>query len=782
MKIKIKFFIFIIFIFSHFLSFAKDRPSVALVLGGGGAKGFAELPVLEMLEEMDIPIDLIVGTSFGSIIGGMYAAGYSIGEIYENMANTNWNPLYNDYAVSPYESILGNHSLYNNLVHINLGLDMSLKLGKGLSNGQNVYELFKSFVLKYPSDLEFSQLKIPFKTVATDMLSGEAVILEKGDLAEAIRASMSIPGIFQPFIIDGKYYMDGGLRYNLPINVAKDLGYDIIIAIDVSQQVRSDPNSYDSNPAVAILNTITIAQTAITNAMYPDATIVIKPDMSSFSTFDFNKNKEIYEEGKKTAEEVRGEIEKIRQSIFPMDYDENGIRKSPYKKVSNISDYEFIENLIPSRLKIQGELPQDFKYINKVFDEIQGKELTSENFYDFVTNVYNTGNYVSLIPRVFKNDDETLMELILTQKTPKEAKVLLNSVFEQTVSTSSSTIFNLTGDIQLRGLTGIGSMFSLSATAITDYGASLYYFQPFNPYLFLAAETKYYQNRYSNISKLKLNTSNIKSYTSWINRLVFGLRTNGGNLVKIGSFLDSITSNWSTLLWDPFYSGYVDNYNHINQIDFEQKLKGNCFGFTIDYSINKNNEFGFPSKGLFTSFTSKLIFPIDSEISNSPSLITTIDLKTAFPVSENISILPSLFVGTDLTGNLVKQIELIPREGFSNFDRTYFPTIPNENQHGTIKVCSSIILQYKPVENLTILGGNLNFQLGFTAGNVTYDWKDIINFESAKNEYPVLWSSYFGVALGLKNNFGLLIRGGVGSTHEKSVTPFFALDAGSFKL
>ena len=134
----------------------KDRPSVALVLGGGGAKGFAELPVLEMLEQMDIPIDMIVGTSFGSVVGGLYAAGYSISEIYSFINDVEWSPLFSDYEVSPYESILGNHSLYNNMINLTFDLDMSLKLGKGVSNGQNVYQMLKKLTLKYPSNMDFN--------------------------------------------------------------------------------------------------------------------------------------------------------------------------------------------------------------------------------------------------------------------------------------------------------------------------------------------------------------------------------------------------------------------------------------------------------------------------------------------------------------------------------------------------------------------------------------------------------------------------------------------------
>ena len=123
MKIRRIILFFAVFIYLQYslfsessLSDTSERPKVALVLGGGGAKGFAEIPVIELIEQMDIPIDIVIGTSFGSIVGGMYCAGYSLPEIYETMAYTDWTPLFSDYEVSPYEAVLGKHSIYNNVL------------------------------------------------------------------------------------------------------------------------------------------------------------------------------------------------------------------------------------------------------------------------------------------------------------------------------------------------------------------------------------------------------------------------------------------------------------------------------------------------------------------------------------------------------------------------------------------------------------------------------------------------------------------------------------------
>jgi len=781
MKIKRKLLFFlIIFLFLNNRLFSQ-RPRVALVLGGGGAKGFSEIPVMEMLEQMDIPIDIVIGTSFGSIVGGMYAAGYSLSEIYETMSDFDWTPLFSDYEVSPYEDILNKHSIYNNIINLTLGLDLSLKLGKGLSNGQNVYQLFKSFTLKIPSNIDFNNLAIPFRAVATDMLTGEAVILDRGDLAEAMRASMSLPGIFQPFCIDGYYFMDGGLRYNLPINVAKDMGYDIIIAIDVSQQVRDDPEAYDSNPAVAILNTITIAQATTTEAMYKDATIVIKPDMSNFSTFDFSKSKEIYEEGKRTAILVKEELEKIRQQIYPQDYDCNGNRKSVYKSLNKNSSYYRLKDLLPVELSVIGAVPSDLEYIEHSFSIISNKKLSKENFYDFMNAVYLTGNYISIIPRFIKKDNVILVQLFLTQKEAKEAKILLSSIFEQTSSSSSSTSFDLTAEVQLRGLTGIGSVLSIRATTVTDLGASLFFLQPFSPYIFLQFESDYYQKRYATISKLQFYNSNYTTYNSWKNSLLFGVRTDNGNLIKLGSFLNTNSTPWRTLLFDPFFITYADNYFSGESLNYNEKLTGNCFGFLLDYTLDTRDRRSFPHSGFYSNLVIRALLPFVYGEIKATSIISTLNFKSTIPINKHISLSPCFYIGSDLTQNLLKNVSLIPSEGFSNYDRFYFPQMSNETQHGINKVSAALILQIEPWKKLTILGGDVFLRIGATAGNVTYDWKKIIPLSQEDQEaYPLLWSSFAGAAVRLRENFGILLRVGLGSTTEKSVTPFFTLDIGSF--
>ena len=192
----------LIFCLTIFLtSFAQDHPKIGLVLGGGGAKGAAEIGVLKYIEEAGVHIDYIVGTSIGSIIGGLYSVGYRSQQLDSLFVNTDWENIFS-------ESIAGTQQI------------------------SNVF----SNLLNLPDSVDFDSLPIPYRCVATDIINTEEVILQRGNLARAMRASMSIPGAFKPVKWEGKLLVDGGMMNNLPVDIAKKMGADIIIAIDLTQR------------------------------------------------------------------------------------------------------------------------------------------------------------------------------------------------------------------------------------------------------------------------------------------------------------------------------------------------------------------------------------------------------------------------------------------------------------------------------------------------------------------------------------------------------------------
>lgn len=763
-----------------------DRPSVALVLAGGGAKGFAHLPLLELIEELDIPIDMIIGTSIGSIIGGLYSAGYTPEKIYDEFTKVDWVPIFNDYTISSYESVLGEHSLLANPVNINFADDLTLKLGKGLSGGQKCYQMLRNYTVKYPSNLNFDDLQIPFRAVVTDIQTGEAMLLKNGDLAEAIRSSMSLPAVFEPFEVDGYNYMDGGLRYNVAINVAKNMGYDIIIAIDISPKLDSNVENYSSNPAVAIVNMITIAQATLNNSLYEDADIVVLPELDEYSILDFKNYEKIYKKGEEAAEQYRSQFENLRKRIYPADYDSAGKRISKLKERAETGKYESVPNLVPTELEIYGAFNNDINYIQSSFNKIKNQEFNEKNLDSFLLSLYLTGNYKRIRPRLIKNDDKVTMQLLLDQENPKSFKVVFGGDYKQTVSTSSSTILNLYPEIQIRGFTGIGSLVAIRGSFINDFGGSLFYFQPFSPSFFIEVETALSQKHFStlkNIShsdyKILVYNSEMASFNTWKTNLDFGIRVKTGGVFKTGLFYNYQNFETKTLLMDSYFNKHLSD-DEKKKHDIQE---GSSFGISFKYTLDKMDRIAFPHSGYFYNTENKLLIPfIDDELPI-PALVTSHEIRVANPLTNKSSVVFSGFGGADIFTNLSGNYQLLDTEFFNSYDRAYFPQIVSSVRHGTYKFATSVTFQLEPWDALTILGGEAFLFISNTLGNIAYDIPSLIMVtEEARELFPILWSSSLGIGVKLKEAYSIMLRFGLGSTYMDKVAPFVTFDIGAFRF
>ena len=182
---------------------AGNRPSVALVLAGGGARGYALIPFLELIEEIGIPVDIVAGTSVGAIIGGLYAAGHSPRELMDAFDGIDWPKVFSDTPVSPYDSILNTRSSTANLIGIEMDDNFTLRMGSGISEGQKAYQVLKDLTLKIPSQISFDTLPIKFRAIGTQLLTGNRTVFSYGELAEVIRARMRVQGLFAPAVIEG---------------------------------------------------------------------------------------------------------------------------------------------------------------------------------------------------------------------------------------------------------------------------------------------------------------------------------------------------------------------------------------------------------------------------------------------------------------------------------------------------------------------------------------------------------------------------------------------------
>lgn len=257
----------------------SKRPKIGLALGSGGSRGLAHIGVIKVLEENNIPIDFIAGSSIGAMVGGFYAAGLSIKEIEEIALSTNWRRLF---------SVL---------------FDPHLK--QGLIGGEKL----KTFIENYINGKKFEDCKVPFVTVATDLKTGEVVVLNKGEMAQAIRTSISIPLVFKPAEINGRMLVDGGLSAPVPVEIVRGMGADIIIAVNLDKHYYDEewkPGWYNiANDSLNILR----HHLALSNVANAD--IVIDINVGKNYWYQFTNGQDKILTGEKATKEVLPRLQEI---------------------------------------------------------------------------------------------------------------------------------------------------------------------------------------------------------------------------------------------------------------------------------------------------------------------------------------------------------------------------------------------------------------------------------------------------------------------------------------
>jgi NTE family protein len=287
----------------------KLRPKIGLVLNGGGALGLAHIGVIRWLEEHHIPVDVIAGTSMGGLVGGVYATGRSPAEVREFVEGINWDQVIGDATPYRYLSVRRKEDAAEYPTAIQFGWKKGLVSQEGYKAGQQVQLLLDKIALPYSDLQNFDDLPIPFACVATDLVSGKEHIFRSGSLGVAMRATMSLPGIFAPVRANGAIYADGGLLDNLPVAVAKGMGADITLAIYL-QTASLDPNERLSS--VGVLGrgiSVMIASNELRSMQQAD--ILVSVPLGKFTAMDYGKADALIQAGYEAAQSKAAILEKL---------------------------------------------------------------------------------------------------------------------------------------------------------------------------------------------------------------------------------------------------------------------------------------------------------------------------------------------------------------------------------------------------------------------------------------------------------------------------------------
>lgn len=294
----------------------RDRARVGLVLSGGGAKGMAHVGVLRVLEEMNIPVDVVVGTSAGSAVGALYASGMSVARIEERFIEMDWLSSFRDDPGRVYKPIRRKQDDWRFPVMPGLGVRSDgLHVGGGIVAGQNLGFILNELTRHAALVEDFDRLAIPFRAVATDLATGEQVVIGHGNLAEAVRASMSIPGVYAPVELDGRLLVDGGVANNLPVSVAREMGADVIIAVDITDPLMDTHDLREAFSVVGQLTTLlTRRNTEQQLAMLGERDILIRPDLQGHTSADFYQAPLLFELGATAARNHASELRPLQVS------------------------------------------------------------------------------------------------------------------------------------------------------------------------------------------------------------------------------------------------------------------------------------------------------------------------------------------------------------------------------------------------------------------------------------------------------------------------------------
>ena len=329
-------------------SIRKHRPTVGLVLSGGGAKGAAAIGAMQYLKQFDIPVDMVSGTSVGGLIGGLYALGYSPEDLYELVKNLDWDMALSDKVDKSYvpysrirykEKYLLSVPFYYRKedyqryirgedVSLSDGLSRDFRLGAedrrnnllgslpaGFVYGQNVNQIFTSRTVGYSDSLDFADLPIPFVCVATDMVTSKAKIWHSGSINNALRSTMSIPGLFVPVRTEGMILVDGGMRNNYPSNLLKSMGADIIIGIDLSNESPSEDEIH--NLGDILVQAMDLFSNDAREYGLPLLDVSIHPDLTGYNMLSFSKDamEAMYWMGYKAAAEKTRQLDSIKRAV-----------------------------------------------------------------------------------------------------------------------------------------------------------------------------------------------------------------------------------------------------------------------------------------------------------------------------------------------------------------------------------------------------------------------------------------------------------------------------------
>lgn len=682
-----------------------SRPKIGVVLSGGGAKGFAHIGVLQVLVEAGVPIDYIGGTSMGGIMGGLFAMGYHPDSLEKLVLSQNWEELLAG-KLSREDLSMSEKDEDGKYFFTIPFREKKLKLPSGLVAGQSVYDLLSYYASPAYGVNDFHKLEIPFLCIAADIENGEYVVLDKGYLPDAMRATMAIPTVFAPIEIDGKLLVDGGLINNYPVEEVRKMGADIIIGVDVGDPLKT---KQELNSLIKILDQSTaFLRKPLHDEGVRNTNIYIKPDLEGYGVSSFNDADTLILRGERAARQMLPGILAMLDSInriYPSN-PEYQLTAQPFDSILvNEIIIEGINKVSPSfvRSALQLEVTR-YHSLKKVFGALD-RLYGSQNF-DMIRYRFeplDRGGYRFVINLKEKVGGE--FRVGINYDSDFKASFLLNMTFRNVLLSNGRLLFDL----------ALGDNNSFRANYLYDRGWKPGFGVEVDAFSFTAF-----------------------AYD---------------DMAKIGSF------EYSGLTFDAYTQSNISDFTILGgglQLEFSN-LKPDVFIFDIESIREYNTNFvGFlkmdnldrlvyPQSGFRFVSEFKLVTDIEDSLNQrvDPLAVLTAHYKTAIPLHSKLTLVPSVYFG----GSLKKSNFLLSQYGFymgglrENSMNSIYPFVGLEfmqvsNYNGLI---GRLDLQYEFVKNFYLIP---KWNIGFTSENLENIFSE---------SHPV---NGYGLTLGAKTLLG----------------------------
>lgn len=606
-------------------SLMAQRKKVGVVLGGGGAKGVAHIGVLKVLEEAGIPVDYVAGTSMGAIVGGLYAIGYAPAEIDTMVLEQDWTMLLSDRIKRNSLTFPEKENAERYILSLPFGREKKDRVIQGMIKGQNLMNLFSNLTIGYHDSVDFKNFNIPFACVAVDAVDGKDYVFRKGSLPLAMRASMAIPAVFAPVRLDSMVLIDGGLNDNFPVDVAREMGADIIIGVDLG---TSDLKTLDklNSPGDVIGQIIALHGYDKYARNKQQTDLLLRPDMTSYNAASFTTPAldTLIRRGEREAYAHWDELIALKKKIGIAE----GLSAEESRHVRKSYPALPTDSFYIRTISFVGTDPRDEKWLMKISGLSENSHITLHELHHAMSvligsNAYSNVNYMLT--------GEQQQDLVLTAQKKSVSSVNLGLRFDS--EEIIGVLVNATFDHRARnhskfGFTGrIGGKTSF---ARLDYAIERNPLRNLN----LAYQFTYQDLDIYNKGNKTFNTSYTHHFAefgysdmNWLNfKFKLGLRY---EYYDYNSFLYTGENNRFEVKPEGFISYFA--MAHLETFD-KRYFPTKGVSLKADYSFYTDNFVGYNGQGPFSAIG--------------------LNFTSVIPVTSHFSILPALYGRVLIGGNL----------------------------------------------------------------------------------------------------------------------------------